>query len=728
MRCIFCKTEVIDSAQYCPVCGQSTGTSIECSATIKLGRDSSSDIVYNNPIVSRKHALITYVRGVFEICDNKSHNGVYVNGQRVCSSAILPTDQISLGNSQTIEWSELIKALDTKILEDQEEIIAHDDKSTYDITISVGRNHDNQIVVDHPKVSRHHALVCVEKVAGQNILYVKDLNSSNGLYVNGQRITFCKVDKSDHIMLSQNVLLTWERIEAMLNVIDKDAVADNDQAEMLYPQDLIQHTANDDDSYVSLSSSRSKKTNTTAAALAVACVFVILIIAILLFSTRNPAANGELRKHRVSHMHEYSILPGEREDIARRRANMEAQRELINKAKNSFSLSGNYATGYAVFDIQTEDQEQDTDNGIIQINLYIETDKHSLQAKLDYLNRNHDILEELNNKQQVYDANYDLLQEAEWNLEESYTNLQQLLMENQGLPTGEDTYSAYGGDDTASEYSNRTSSSDYSAQQNPWYNQKVKEGESLYQISLDMYEEQILEIENTIESLDPLRQQLAMIAEQESPNNRNNFPDNVAGGLSKLKGKVSLGSDPWKAFIAWRQDPQNDKESYLNHYEVRHGSRNLAEKWYLDIEFSDEDIEKWQNLADGITQKLLNQDGVERINKRDFTIEYPSSGVAVISLDTEGTKKLFKAVDKGMKLFGFDSGKSTEEIMEGQGLSIDDFSEKYYMRKENGKWKRYLHEEDTERNQMDYRDEQMEMFRRGRQNDDLLEALEKIRG
>ncbi|MCL6471492.1 MAG: DUF3662 domain-containing protein [Firmicutes bacterium] len=51
-------------------------------------------------------------------------------------------------------------------------------------TTKIGRSSDNSIVIPDPNVSRHHATV--EKIGSQYIL--KDLDSTNGTFVNGMRV------------------------------------------------------------------------------------------------------------------------------------------------------------------------------------------------------------------------------------------------------------------------------------------------------------------------------------------------------------------------------------------------------------------------------------------------------------------------------------------------------------------------------------------------------------
>jgi pSer/pThr/pTyr-binding forkhead associated (FHA) protein len=50
--------------------------------------------------------------------------------------------------------------------------------------ITVGRSHDNTIVLDDPRVSRHHMEIRV--IRDHFVLF--DLNSSGGTFVNGQRV------------------------------------------------------------------------------------------------------------------------------------------------------------------------------------------------------------------------------------------------------------------------------------------------------------------------------------------------------------------------------------------------------------------------------------------------------------------------------------------------------------------------------------------------------------
>ena len=53
---------------------------------ITIGREYGQDLQLTHPSVSREHATLTWKAGGYEIADTGSHNGVYVNSERVTAS------------------------------------------------------------------------------------------------------------------------------------------------------------------------------------------------------------------------------------------------------------------------------------------------------------------------------------------------------------------------------------------------------------------------------------------------------------------------------------------------------------------------------------------------------------------------------------------------------------------------------------------------------------------
>jgi predicted nucleic acid-binding Zn-ribbon protein len=63
----------------------------------RLGRSLSAQIRFDDPTVSRRHALIHREEGAARILDDRSLNGVFLNGDRVDWHAIADGDRITIG-------------------------------------------------------------------------------------------------------------------------------------------------------------------------------------------------------------------------------------------------------------------------------------------------------------------------------------------------------------------------------------------------------------------------------------------------------------------------------------------------------------------------------------------------------------------------------------------------------------------------------------------------------
>ena len=63
--------------------------------------------------------------------------------------------------------------------------------------ITIGRAEDNDITIDENSVSRYHLRIFVDE---ENTVFVTDLNSTNGTYVNGNRISGTQILQKDDIL------------------------------------------------------------------------------------------------------------------------------------------------------------------------------------------------------------------------------------------------------------------------------------------------------------------------------------------------------------------------------------------------------------------------------------------------------------------------------------------------------------------------------------------------
>ena len=63
----------------------------------RIGRRASADIVLDDATVSRRHALVLDRGGGALIADDRSLNGVYVNGRRVREAPLRHGDEVQIG-------------------------------------------------------------------------------------------------------------------------------------------------------------------------------------------------------------------------------------------------------------------------------------------------------------------------------------------------------------------------------------------------------------------------------------------------------------------------------------------------------------------------------------------------------------------------------------------------------------------------------------------------------
>jgi pSer/pThr/pTyr-binding forkhead associated (FHA) protein len=65
---------------------------------VRVGRSSANDIVLDDPSVSRRHALLARRNDVTFVLDDRSLNGVHVNGRRVSEAPLKDGDALLLGH------------------------------------------------------------------------------------------------------------------------------------------------------------------------------------------------------------------------------------------------------------------------------------------------------------------------------------------------------------------------------------------------------------------------------------------------------------------------------------------------------------------------------------------------------------------------------------------------------------------------------------------------------
>lgn len=198
--------------------------------SVWLGRDPNGDIVFdaNAVMVSRKHAEIRRQNGIYVVYDGGSFNGTLVNEQRISApTPLYHDDRIQLGmggpvlrfnaplslapkgaslaNQRSVAAGQLVD-LDgggsivsgsTMVFNvgSASQKISKDDQAQPQLLMSlafggkkeliVGRDDRSDIKIDGLQISNRHARL-VQTNSG---IVIEDLNSTNGVYVNGNRVT-----------------------------------------------------------------------------------------------------------------------------------------------------------------------------------------------------------------------------------------------------------------------------------------------------------------------------------------------------------------------------------------------------------------------------------------------------------------------------------------------------------------------------------------------------------
>lgn len=187
-----------------------------------LGRDPSCDLVVEASavIVSRRHARIIQQGSKFFLIDNNSFNGTFLNGNRVSTLLEVKNgDEIQLGFSGPVfrfEGGTQITIRESR--NDQKTVVfqqrfALQEVSRRDVTtepsllmslsfddrkeLTIGREDGNEIKLDSLQVSKRHARL---RRTFEGII-IEDLNSTNGVFVNGQRVSKKLIKPGDLIQI-----------------------------------------------------------------------------------------------------------------------------------------------------------------------------------------------------------------------------------------------------------------------------------------------------------------------------------------------------------------------------------------------------------------------------------------------------------------------------------------------------------------------------------------------
>jgi len=176
---------------------------------VRIGTGSQNEMVLEDTEVGETHAniLVEHEKLVLENCSKGLP--VYVNGQSVKDRiALVANDILLLGSTQLqVEDPKIARSAkpQAKVASTASPLSAWALKSNHSalnnkvFTLGaetlVGRSKDCDITLAAAHLSRQHARLTIEN----DRLHVKDLDSSNGTFVNGRRVTEARVSRGDEL-------------------------------------------------------------------------------------------------------------------------------------------------------------------------------------------------------------------------------------------------------------------------------------------------------------------------------------------------------------------------------------------------------------------------------------------------------------------------------------------------------------------------------------------------
>ena len=229
--------------------GPNEGTNIPLKDEVVIVGRRDGSVVIPDPLISSKHAkFYKGTDGNWYIEDLQSRNGLSVNGRLVQRAQLTAGTEINMGNTNMIlfmgesveeqpspfQAPPVESKMDSAWMLDEELVRHNNSNETLDVisnelrlplnfqaeievvngsdmgkvfpvnggTMTIGRNH-GEIPLSDLEVSRKHAII---EFFSRDMIFLRDLKSTNGTYHNGRSIDASKLQNSDTIGLGSSLL------------------------------------------------------------------------------------------------------------------------------------------------------------------------------------------------------------------------------------------------------------------------------------------------------------------------------------------------------------------------------------------------------------------------------------------------------------------------------------------------------------------------------------------
>ena len=169
-----------------------------------IGSASDNQLVINDKTVDPLHAKLVVEDDKYVLKDNNSSTGCFINGQRITQKEIFPGDIFRLGETELI-------VLDPRRLQDGEVYLSAPWRLVSDgswlpgktfvipaeRSVTIGRTEQCDITIPGTHLSRRHTELCIQG----SKMFIKDLGSANGTFLNEKQITEAFAENGDRLRL-----------------------------------------------------------------------------------------------------------------------------------------------------------------------------------------------------------------------------------------------------------------------------------------------------------------------------------------------------------------------------------------------------------------------------------------------------------------------------------------------------------------------------------------------